>query len=126
MVGWLETILLYTCTYVQNFVILIYILLLYRRKSRSISPRRRKSRSPSPRHRKSRSPTPRRYKKQKNSATSLSPIPKSSSPSLGSVDHKNACEKVRKDEEEKKRYSITSLPCSKLYFIFPRAVSISR
>lgn len=126
MVGWLEAFLLYTFYYVQNSVILKYLLLLYRRKSRSISPRRRKSRSPSPRHRKSRSPTPRRYKRQKSSATSLSPMHKSSSPSLGSVDHKNASEKVRKEEEEKKRYSITSHPCFKLYCIFPRVVFIFR
>lgn len=77
----------------------------YRRRSRSISPRRHKSRSPTPRRRKSRSPTPRRYKRQRSSSSSLSPTHKSSSPSLGSVERKIVSEKMRKEEEEeKKRY----------------------
>ncbi|KAG6792517.1 hypothetical protein POTOM_001668 [Populus tomentosa] len=77
----------------------------YRRRSRSISPRRHKSRSPTPRRRKSRSPTPRRYKRQRSSSSSPSPTHKSSSPSLGSVERKIVSEKMRKEEEEeKKRY----------------------
>ncbi|KAI8555144.1 hypothetical protein RHMOL_Rhmol05G0151600 [Rhododendron molle] len=75
-------------------------MLLHRRRSRSVSPRRRKSPSPSPRRRKSRSPTPRRHKRQR---TSLSPIAKSDSPSSGSIERKNASEKLRKEEEKKRR-----------------------
>lgn len=78
------------------------LLLLYRRKSRSISPRRRKSRSPTPRRRRSRSATPRRYKRQRSISTSLSPIKRS--PSTGSLELKNVTEKSKKDEEEKRRY----------------------
>lgn len=76
-------------------------MLLHRRRSRSISPRRRKSPSPSPRRRKSRSPTPRRHKRRR---TSVSPITKSRSPNSGSIERKNASENLRKEEEEKKRY----------------------
>lgn len=76
---------------------------LYRRKSRSISPRHRRSRSP-PRRHKSRSQTPRNYKRQRSRSSSLSPIRKSSSSSLGSIERKNASEKLRIEEEEKKRY----------------------
>lgn len=78
-------------------------MLLYRRRSRSISPRRRKIRSPTLRRRKSRSPTPRRHKRQRSRSTSLSSISKS--PSTGSLEQKNASEKLRKEEEEKKRYN---------------------
>ncbi|KAA3463320.1 F-box family protein [Gossypium australe] len=74
-----------------------------RRKSRSISPRRYKSRSPSARRHKSRSPTPKRYKRQRSRSSSLSPTHKSSSPNVGSIDCKNACEKLKKEEEERKR-----------------------
>ncbi|KAI9178534.1 hypothetical protein LWI28_027612 [Acer negundo] len=74
-----------------------------RRKSRSISPRRGKGHSPTPRRRKSRSPTPRRHKRQRSGSISLSPTHKLLSPSLGSVEQKNASEKLRKEEEEKKR-----------------------
>lgn len=81
----------------------IYLMFLYRRKSRSISPRHRRSRSP-PRRHKSRSPTPRNYKRQRSKSSSLSPIHKSSSSSLGSIERKNASEKLRIEEEEKKRY----------------------
>ncbi|CAL5438844.1 unnamed protein product [Camellia sinensis] len=73
------------------------------RRSRSISPRRRKSPSPTPRRRKSRSPTPRHYKRQTSISNSLSPPSKSHSPSSGSIERKNAIEKLRKEEEEKKR-----------------------
>ncbi|CAB4267772.1 unnamed protein product [Prunus armeniaca] len=83
------------------------------RKSRSISPKRRKSRSPTPRRRKSRSPTPRRrksrspvlkrYKRQRSRSSSLSPIRKSSTSSLGLLEQKNASEKLRKEEEEEKK-----------------------
>ena len=79
-------------------------MLLYRRKSCSISPRHHKSRSPTARHLKSRSPTPKRYKRQRSRSSSLSPTHKSSSPSLGSIVHKNASEKLKKEEEERKRY----------------------
>lgn len=89
--------------------------LLYRRKSRSISPRRRKGRSPSSRRCKSRSLTPRHYKRQRSRSSSLSPTHKSSSPSLGSLEQKNASEKLRKEEEEKKRY-ISSI--SQLYLLY--------
>ena len=78
-------------------------MLLYRRRSRSISPHRRKIRSPTLRRRKSRSPTPRRHKRQRSRSTSLSSISKS--PSTGSLEQKNASEKLRKEEEEKKRYN---------------------
>ncbi|MFQ6648782.1 hypothetical protein Gotur_021832 [Gossypium turneri] len=74
------------------------------RKSRSISPRHYKSRSPSARRHKSRSPTPKRYKRQRSTSSSLSPTHKSSSPNLGSIDCKNACEELKKEEEERKRY----------------------
>ncbi|KHG21072.1 hypothetical protein F383_11050 [Gossypium arboreum] len=74
-----------------------------RRKSRSISPRCNKSRSPSARRHKSRSPTPKHYKRQRSRSSSLSPTHKSSSPNLGSIDCKNACEKLKKEEEERKR-----------------------
>ncbi|GKV23828.1 hypothetical protein SLEP1_g33518 [Rubroshorea leprosula] len=74
-----------------------------RRKSRSLTPRRRRSRSPATRRHKSRSLTPRRYKKQRSRSSSLTPTHKSSSPSLGLIEQKNATEKLKK-EEEKKRY----------------------
>ena len=96
------------------------LMFLYRRKSRSVSPRHRRSRSPSRRH-KSRSPSPRHYKRQRSKSSSLSPIRKSPSSSLGSIDRKNASEKLRIEEEEKKRYiksSITSNKLSGLIFFF--------
>ncbi|RZC87246.1 hypothetical protein C5167_007878, partial [Papaver somniferum] len=74
-----------------------------RRRSRSLSPRRRRSRSPTPRCRKSRSPTPRRLKRQKSRSASVSPIKKSRSPSIGEVERKKAIERLKNDEEEKKR-----------------------
>ncbi|KAG5529013.1 hypothetical protein RHGRI_029621 [Rhododendron griersonianum] len=76
---------------------------ILRRRSRSGSPRRRRSRSPASRRRRSRSPTPKRYKRQRSRSTSLSPLPKSRSPSVVSNGKKNAVEKLRKEEEEKKR-----------------------
>lgn len=79
-----------------------------RRKSPSPSPRWRKSRSPTPRRRKSRSPSPRRYKRQRSRSTTTSPICKSRSPSVVSVERKNATEKLRKEEEDKKRYTVFS------------------
>lgn len=93
-----------TCDAKSFAVAQLYIYFFnYRKKSRSISPRRRKGRSPSPRRHKSRSPTPRRYKRQRSRSSSLSAAHKSSSPSLGSLERKNASEKLRKEEEEKKR-----------------------
>ncbi|CAL8108336.1 unnamed protein product [Prunus armeniaca] len=74
-----------------------------RRKSRSPTPRRRKSRSPTPRRRKSRSPVLKRYKRQRSRSSSLSPIRKSSTSSLGLLEQKNASEKLRKEEEEEKK-----------------------
>lgn len=82
----------------------INVILLHRRKSRSVSPRRRRSRSPTLRRRRSHSRTPRHYKRQRSRSSSLSPVLKSSSPSLGSIERKNATENLRKEEEEKKRY----------------------
>ncbi|KAK1587289.1 hypothetical protein Q3G72_011444 [Acer saccharum] len=75
-----------------------------RRRSHSSSPRRRRNRSPSYRRRKSRSPTPRKHnKRQGSSSRSLSPVSKSSGPSSTSSERKNAIEKLKKEEEEKKR-----------------------
>lgn len=82
----------------------ITIILLHRRKSPSVSPRRRRSRSPTLRRRRSRSPTPRHHKRQRSRSSTPSPIGKSSSSSLGSIERKNASEILRKEEEEKKRY----------------------
>lgn len=85
---------------------LIYFVSLYRRRSRSIS-HRRKSRSPTPRRHKSRSPTPRRLKRQRSMSESLSPI--KNSPSIGSLERKNEGEKLKIDEDEKKRYTWHSI-----------------
>ena len=75
-----------------------------RRRSHSSSPRRRRNRSPSYRRRKSRSPTPRKHnKRQGSSSRSLSPLSKCSGPSSTSSERKNAIEKLKKEEEEKKR-----------------------
>ncbi|KAK4490645.1 hypothetical protein RD792_001336 [Penstemon davidsonii] len=74
-----------------------------RRRSRSGTPRRRRSRSPALRRRKSRSPTPRRHRRHRSRTPSLSPSPKSRSPSSTSADRKYAAEKLRKEEEAKKR-----------------------
>ena len=92
------------CCSVARLCCLRTSMLSYRRKSRSISPRHHKSRSPTPRRRKSRSPTPKRYKRYRSRSSSLSPTRKSSSPSLGSIEHKTVIEKQKK-EEEKKRYN---------------------
>lgn len=90
-----------------------------RRKSRSITPRRRKSRSPSPRRRRSpSSPIPRRYKRQRSRSSSLSSTRKSASPSFESTERNNANEKLRKDEEEKKRYTQNFRPLLVLPFLF--------
>lgn len=93
------------------------VTLLHRRKSRSASPRRRRSRSPAIRRRRSRSPTPRRHKRQRSKSSSLSPLPKSRSPSLTSTEHKNALEKLKKEEEERKRY-IHRYLCLQLHALF--------
>ena len=92
-----------------------YCNLLTRRRSRSGTPRRRRSRSPTLRRRKSRSPTPRRHKRQRSRSTSLSPPPKSRSPSVVSTERKNAIEKLRKEEEEKKRYLHLFLKIWRIY-----------
>lgn len=94
------------CHYNSRFTVSQTYILLHRRKSRSVSPRRRRSRShsPTPRRRRSHSRTPRRHKRQRSRSVSPSPIHKSSSPSIGSIERKNAHEKMRKEEEEKKRY----------------------
>lgn len=75
-----------------------------RRRSRSISPHYHRSRSTSNRYCKSRSPTPRRQRRHRNRTTSVSPVPRSRSPSLASTEGKNAIEKLRKEEEEEKRW----------------------
>lgn len=95
------------------------VTLLHRRKSRSATPppRRRRSRSPAIRRRRSRSPTPRRHKRQRSKSSSLSPLPKSRSPSLTSTEHKNALEKLKKEEEERKRYTHRYL-CFQLHALF--------
>lgn len=85
---------------------------LYRRRSRSISPRhrRRRSRSPTLRRRRSRSSTPSRHKRQKSRSASLSPIAKVSS--IGPIEGKIVVEKLKKeDEDEKKRYFSHENPC---------------
>nr|DAD24587.1 TPA_asm: hypothetical protein HUJ06_026052 [Nelumbo nucifera] len=84
-------------------VLLLTFTSFTRRKSHSISPRRRKSRSPTTRRRKSRSPTPRRHKRQRSRSTTVSPINRSRSPSLGSTERKNAIEKLKKEEEEEEK-----------------------
>ncbi|EFH66099.1 hypothetical protein ARALYDRAFT_312135 [Arabidopsis lyrata subsp. lyrata] len=72
---------------------------MYRRKSRSISPRRHRSRSVSP---KRRSPTPKRYKRQKNRSSTPSPAKGSPAATLESAKHRNG-EKLKREEEERKR-----------------------
>lgn len=74
----------------------------YRRKSRSISPRGHRSPSTTPRRRRSRTPSAKRYRRHRSRSSSLSPTRKSSSPSLGSVEHKSATEKLKKEEEKKR------------------------
>ncbi|KAL3714350.1 hypothetical protein ACJRO7_006299 [Eucalyptus globulus] len=55
------------------------------------------------RHHRSCSPTPKCYRRQKSRNSSLAPTHSSSNPSLGSVECKSANEKLRKEEEERKR-----------------------
>ncbi|KAL4275216.1 hypothetical protein AHAS_Ahas20G0085000 [Arachis hypogaea] len=74
-----------------------------RRKSRSISPRGHRSRSPTPRRHRSRSPATKRYRRHRSRSSSLSPVHKSSSSSLGSIEQKNVVDKQRKEEEKKRR-----------------------
>ena len=123
--GGLTWYLFFICRIASNFFSIfvlicfsINFMFLYRRKSRSISPRHRRSRSP-PRRHKSRSPTPRNYKRQRSRSSSLSPIRKSSSSSLGSIERKNASEKLRIEEEEKKRYinHITYVFCLVMFLV---------
>ncbi|WOL01126.1 hypothetical protein Cni_G09840 [Canna indica] len=80
----------------------------HRRKSRSPSPRRRKSHSRSPRKWTSRSPSLRRHKRQRSRSMSISPTNKSESPSLDSIERKNALEKKRQEEEKKRLLDISS------------------
>ncbi|CAL9132345.1 unnamed protein product, partial [Musa textilis] len=79
-----------------------WLFVLFRRKSRSSSPRWHKSRSPSPRRRISRSPSLRRHKRRRSRSISGSPINKSESPSLGSIERKTALETQRQEEERKR------------------------
>ncbi|RYR35553.1 hypothetical protein Ahy_A10g050697 isoform C [Arachis hypogaea] len=72
------------------------------RKSRSISPRGHRSRSPTPRRHRSRSPATKRYRRHRSRSSSLSPVHKSSSSSLGSIEQKNVVDKQRKEEEKKR------------------------
>ncbi|KAK2969586.1 hypothetical protein RJ640_023698, partial [Escallonia rubra] len=76
---------------------------LHRRRSRSGTPRRHRSRTPTLRRGRSPSPTAKRHKRQRSRSSSLSPLPKSRSPSLTSTERKNALQKLRKEEEVKKR-----------------------
>lgn len=103
--------LLFYIVLLKSMLLLNGFYVLYRRRSCSISPQRRKGRSPTPRRRKSRSPIRRRHKRQRSRSSSLSPARKSSSASLGSVEQKNASEKLRKEEEDKKRYISSILEC---------------
>lgn len=78
------------------------------RRDRDRSPYSRshnRHRSPSPpvRRRKSRSPSPRRHKRHRTRSTSRSPIRKSKSSSIGLSEQKLALDKLRQEEEEKKR-----------------------
>ncbi|PKA53501.1 hypothetical protein AXF42_Ash008997 [Apostasia shenzhenica] len=75
----------------------------YRRRSPSPLPRWRDNRSPTPRRRKSRSPSPRRHKRMRSRSTTRSPVRNSQSPSARLVDGNTSIEKLRKEEEEKKR-----------------------
>ncbi|KAJ0794399.1 hypothetical protein HanLR1_Chr00c3255g0871821 [Helianthus annuus] len=84
---------------------LLILYCLYRRRSRSISPRR---------HRKSPSPVPRRHKRQKSRSTSLSPVAKS--PSIGPTERKIVTVKTKiEDEEQKKRYITSQIFLSSLF-----------
>lgn len=83
-------------TYLTSFT------LIYRRRSRSVSPRRHKIQSPSRRRDKNISPAPRHYRRQRS--TTKSPVEKSRSPSLESLERKYSIDKLKKEEEEKKRY----------------------
>ncbi|XP_021774014.1 uncharacterized protein At1g10890-like isoform X2 [Chenopodium quinoa] len=76
-------------------------LLSYRRKS-SISPRRHQNRSRTPRRHRSRSASPRRYRRRRSNSTSLSPV-HTPSPTLDSVEQKNANEKLKLEEEKQRR-----------------------
>lgn len=89
----------------QYFLLkLNYFTAFYRRQRRSLSSRRQKSRSPTPRHRKSRSPTPKQNKRQKKQSTTSSPLRASPNVRTGTKEMKDASEKLKTDEEEKKRY----------------------
>ena len=97
-------------------------LCIYRRRSRSPSPRhrRRRSRSPTSRRHRSRSLTPRRHKRQKSKSPSLSP--KAKSPSIGSLENKIVDEKLKKEQEdEKKRYFVYQIHV--FIIAFPRFYS---
>ncbi|GMH06740.1 hypothetical protein Nepgr_008580 [Nepenthes gracilis] len=74
-----------------------------RRKSRSISPRSHKSRSRTPKHGANPSYKPMHYRRHQSNNSSFSPQRKSHSPSLGSVERKNATEKLKHEEEERQR-----------------------
>ncbi|KAK3022496.1 hypothetical protein RJ639_046711 [Escallonia herrerae] len=96
LVGEHRTINLELCCPVTNVS-------LHRRRSRSGTPRRYRSRTPTLRRGRSPSPTAKRHKRQRSRSSSLSPLPKSRSPSLTSTERKNALQKLRKEEEVKKR-----------------------
>lgn len=106
----------------QYFLLkLNYFIVFYRRQRRSLSSRTHKSRSSTPRRRKSRSPTPKRTKRQRKRSTSSSPLSASPSIRTGTKEMKDASEKLKTEEEEKKRYNyhnfILPLLCSPLYLI---------
>lgn len=93
----------YGCCTSRYFLLkLNYFIVFYRRQRRSLSSRHR-SRSPTPRRRKSRSPTPKRNKRQRKRSTSSSPL--SASPRTDTKEMKDATEKLKTEEEEKKRYN---------------------
>lgn len=86
------------------FLLLKWYVLLYRKRSRSLSSRRHKSRSLTPRRHRSRSPTSRRHRRQRSKSTSLSPIGKPLISTTASRERKDDSEMLRKEEEDKKRY----------------------
>ncbi|XP_057870983.2 uncharacterized protein At1g10890 isoform X3 [Cryptomeria japonica] len=94
------------------------------RRDRSPSPysrshHRRRSPSPSHRRHKSRSPSERRHKRNKSRSPSRSPIRRSKSPSIGLSERKRTTDKLREEEEEKKRHFSEGRYClsSKLLYL---------
>ncbi|VFQ76312.1 unnamed protein product [Cuscuta campestris] len=83
--------------------------MLYRKRSRSLSPRRHKSRSP----------TSKRHRRQRSKSISLSPIGKPPRSSTGLKEQKDDSEMLRKLEQEKKRYMYSFISFSSFFsYIF--------